>query len=155
MYEVVKKQEFWFTSVITILIIIPWLSVTKVEVYVTAPSSHASSMRFEGGVKAGDERSKMPLSLKITDSQQSPFGLGHGLDDKNDDIELMESSSYPSASNVSHSYSSNSLGEMQFESSNMGAFWSSYKSQMHLQSRLSQSQEDLNSSLVEVHLVKS
>lgn len=104
---------------------------------------------------AGDGRSKMPLSPKIADSQQSPFGLGHGLDDNNGGIELMESSSYPSASNVSHSYSSNSLGQMQFDSSNMGAFWSSYRSQMHLQSRRSQSREDLNSSLAEVHLVKS
>ncbi|XP_047153386.1 LOW QUALITY PROTEIN: adenylate-forming reductase 06235-like [Vigna umbellata] len=53
MSKVVKKQEFWFTLVITILIIIPWLSVRKVQVCVSAPSSHASIIRFEGGVKAG------------------------------------------------------------------------------------------------------
>ncbi|BAT99827.1 hypothetical protein LR48_Vigan06g065000 [Vigna angularis] len=116
-----------------------------------------SPFRFQhwSPVNSGDGRSKMPLSPKITDSQQSPFNLGHGLDGNNGGIELMESSSYPSASNVSHSYSSNSLGQMQFDSSNMGAFWSSYRSQMHLQSRRSQSREDLNSSLAEVHLVKS
>lgn len=102
----------------------------------------------------GDGRLKMPLSPKIAASQQSPFGLQHGLDDNNGGIQLMESSLYPSTSNVSHSYSSNSLGQMQFDSGNMGAFWPPNRSQMHLQSRRSQSREDLNSSLAEVHLMK-
>jgi len=53
MSKVVKKQEFWLASAITILIIIPWLSVRKIQVSVQAPSSHASIIRFEGGVKAG------------------------------------------------------------------------------------------------------
>lgn len=104
---------------------------------------------------AGDGRLKMPLSPKVAGSQQSQFGPGQGLDDNNGGIELMESSSYPSVSNVSHSYSSNSLGQMQFDVGNMGAFWSPHRSQMRLQSRRSQSREDLNSSLAEVHLVKS
>lgn len=66
----------------------------------------------------------------------------------------MESSFYPSASSVSHSYSSSNLGQMQLESSNIGTFWSPHRSQMRLQSRRSQSREDLNSSLSEAHMGK-
>ncbi|TKY70205.1 apyrase 7 [Spatholobus suberectus] len=115
-----------------------------------------SPSRFQrwSPMSSGDGRLKMPLSPKIAGSQQSPFGLGHGLDENTGGIQLMESSLNPSASNVSHSYSSNSLGQMQFDSGNMGAFWSPHRSQMRLQSRRSQSREDLNSSLAEVHLVK-
>ncbi|KAK7401930.1 hypothetical protein VNO78_13800 [Psophocarpus tetragonolobus] len=51
--KVVKKQECWFTLAITVLIIIPWLSVRKVQVSVSAPSNHASIIKFEGGVQAG------------------------------------------------------------------------------------------------------
>nr|KYP53304.1 hypothetical protein KK1_024679 [Cajanus cajan] len=53
MSKVVKKQEWWFTLAITIIIIIPWLSVRKVKVSVSAPSNHASIIKFEGGVQAG------------------------------------------------------------------------------------------------------
>ncbi|RZB83441.1 adenylate-forming reductase 06235-like [Glycine soja] len=53
MSKVVKKQECWFTLAITILIIIPWLSVRKVQVNVSSASSHASIIKFEGGVEAG------------------------------------------------------------------------------------------------------
>ncbi|KAK7324690.1 hypothetical protein VNO77_28445 [Canavalia gladiata] len=53
MSKVVKKQEFWFTLAITVLIVIPWLSIRKVPVSVSAPSSHASIIKFEGGVQAG------------------------------------------------------------------------------------------------------
>jgi len=105
---------------------------------------------------AEDGRIKMPLSPTVADSQGSPFGLGHGFVDNNGGIQLAGSSLHPSASGVSHSYSSNSLGQMQFDSSNinMGAFWSPHRSQMRLQSRRSQSREDLNSSVAEAHLVK-
>ncbi|XP_050878560.1 adenylate-forming reductase 06235 [Lathyrus oleraceus] len=51
--KMVKKQECWFTLSITILILIPWLSIKKVQVHVTAPSNHASIIKFEGGVKPG------------------------------------------------------------------------------------------------------
>ncbi|CAK8536350.1 unnamed protein product [Lathyrus sativus] len=51
--KMVKKQECWFTLAITILILIPWLSIKKVQVHVTAPSNHASIIKFEGGVKPG------------------------------------------------------------------------------------------------------
>ncbi|KAL5998438.1 hypothetical protein ACLOJK_009378 [Asimina triloba] len=48
-----KAPEFWLTSAITLLIILPWLTVRRVRVTVTAPSGHASLIKFEGGVKAG------------------------------------------------------------------------------------------------------
>jgi hypothetical protein len=51
--KMVKTQESWFTLAITIFIIIPWLSIKKVQVNVTAPSNHASIIKFEGGVKPG------------------------------------------------------------------------------------------------------
>ncbi|KAL3820352.1 hypothetical protein ACJIZ3_006257 [Penstemon smallii] len=51
--NLVKRQEFWFIIGITILIIIPWLTVRRVPVRVSSPSGHASIIKFEGGVKAG------------------------------------------------------------------------------------------------------
>ncbi|KAK2984194.1 hypothetical protein RJ640_017307 [Escallonia rubra] len=51
--RLIKQQEFWLTVVITILILIPWLTVRRVPVKVTAPSGHASIIKFSGGVKAG------------------------------------------------------------------------------------------------------
>ncbi|KAK3227546.1 hypothetical protein Dsin_007408 [Dipteronia sinensis] len=113
-----------------------------------------SPFRFQrwSPISSGDGRVKMPLSPTVANSPQRPFGLGHGLGGSS--IELMESSLYPSTSGVSHSYSSNSLGQMQFDSSTMGSFWSPHRSQMQLQSRRSQSREDLNSSLAESHMVK-
>ncbi|OIW20795.1 hypothetical protein TanjilG_23175 [Lupinus angustifolius] len=53
MTKLVKKQECWFTLAITFLIIIPWLTIRKVPVHVSTPSSHASIIKFEGGVQAG------------------------------------------------------------------------------------------------------
>lgn len=93
----------------------------------------------------------MPLSPTIAGSQQGPFGLGHNLGSGG--IQLMGSSLYPSTTGVSHSYSSSSLGQM-IESGSMGSIWSPHRSQMRLQSRRSQSREDLNSSLAEAHMVK-
>ncbi|XP_039012614.1 probable apyrase 7 isoform X1 [Hibiscus syriacus] len=112
-----------------------------------------SPFRFKrwSPVNSGDGRIKMPLSPTVQGSQQTPFGLGHGLGSS---IQLTESSLYPSTSSVSHSYSSSSLGQMQFDSSSMGSFWSPHRSQMRLQSRRSQSREDLNSSLAETQMVK-
>ncbi|KAF9587763.1 hypothetical protein IFM89_005495 [Coptis chinensis] len=49
----IKAQEFWFTLTITIVIILPWVTVRRVPVKVSAPSGHASIIKFEGGVKAG------------------------------------------------------------------------------------------------------
>ncbi|XP_027359898.1 probable apyrase 7 [Abrus precatorius] len=115
-----------------------------------------SPFRFQrwSPMSSGDGKIKMPLSPTIAASQQSPFALGHGLDNNSGGIQLMESSLYLSTSSVSHSYSSNSLGQLQFDNGNMGAFWSPHRSQMRLQSRRSQSREDLTSSLAEAHLVQ-
>lgn len=102
---------------------------------------------------SGDQRVKTPLSPTIVGSQQGPFGLGHGLGGSS--IQLTDSSSlHPSSSGVSHSFSSGSLGQMHFDGTSMGPFWSPHRSQMRLQSRRSQSREDLNSSLAEAHMVK-
>lgn len=113
-----------------------------------------SPFRFQrwSPINSGDQRVKMPLSPTIGDSQQGPFGFGHGLGGSG--IQLTESSLYPSTSSVSHSFSSSSLGQMQYDSSGMSPFWSSGRSQMRLQSRRSQSREDLNSSLAEAHMAK-
>lgn len=51
--KLIKQQEFSFTLVITVLIILPWLSVRRVPVKVTSPSGHATIIKFEGGVKPG------------------------------------------------------------------------------------------------------
>ncbi|RWW13173.1 hypothetical protein GW17_00023132 [Ensete ventricosum] len=51
--KLIEQQEFWFTSTITFFIILPWVTVSRVPVTVTAPSSHASIVKFFGGVEAG------------------------------------------------------------------------------------------------------
>lgn len=51
--RLVKRQEFWFTFGITVLIIIPWLTVRRVPVRISSPSGHAAIIKFDGGVKAG------------------------------------------------------------------------------------------------------
>ncbi|XP_039167152.1 adenylate-forming reductase 03009 [Eucalyptus grandis] len=51
--RLVRQQEFWFTVGITVLIIIPWVTVRRVPVKVSSPSGHASIIKFQGGVKAG------------------------------------------------------------------------------------------------------
>ncbi|KAI3762595.1 hypothetical protein L1987_53031 [Smallanthus sonchifolius] len=95
---------------------------------------------------SGEGRVKMPLS-PVASAQNRAFGP---------DIQLAESSLYPSSSSVAHSFSSSSLGQAQFDSSsNMGAFYSGpHRGQMRLQSRRSQSREDLNCSIADAHLVK-
>jgi hypothetical protein len=59
-----KRQELWLTAVITFLTFLPWLTVRRVPVAVTAPSTHASIITFQGGVKAGllGRISRSPLS---------------------------------------------------------------------------------------------
>ncbi|XP_019446949.1 PREDICTED: probable apyrase 7 isoform X2 [Lupinus angustifolius] len=98
---------------------------------------------------------KTPLSPTIASSQERPFSTEHGLSVNNGGggIQLMESSFYPSASSVSHSYSSSNLSQMQFDSSNIGTFWTPHRSQMRLQSRRSQSRDDLISSVPDAHIV--
>lgn len=113
--------------------------------------SLVQSLNDMSTLHSGDGRAKMPLSPTIAGSQQRPFGLGHGLGSSG--IQLMESSLHPSNGGVSHSYSSDSLGQM-IDSNGIGSFWSPHRGQMRLQSRKSQSREDLSSSLAEAHMVK-
>lgn len=82
----------------------------------------------------GEGRMKTPLSP-----------VAHGTD-----VQLADSSLYPS---IPHSISSGSLGQMQFDSNGtLGAFYPSpHRGRMHLQSRRSQSRDDLASSLSDTH----
>ncbi|XP_010913110.1 adenylate-forming reductase 03009 [Elaeis guineensis] len=59
-----KQQELWLTVAITFFTILPWLTVRRVPVSVTAPSGHASIIKFAGGIKAGilGRISRSPLS---------------------------------------------------------------------------------------------
>ncbi|CAA0837901.1 Probable apyrase 7 [Striga hermonthica] len=116
-----------------------------------------SPFRFQrwSPINAGDGRVKMPLSPTVAATpQQRPFdsrlNFGGG------GIQFAESSSfYSSSSSAAHSYSSGSLGQMQqFDHNALGPFWTPHRGQMRLQSRRSQSREDLNSSLAEAHLAK-
>ncbi|KAF7840313.1 adenylate-forming reductase 03009-like [Senna tora] len=51
--DLIKRKELWFTLAITILIIIPWLTIRRVRVNISSASGHASLIKFEGGIKAG------------------------------------------------------------------------------------------------------
>lgn len=114
-------------------------------------ASPSSALRFQrwSPINLGDARVKMPLSPTVAGTPQRAFDTGY--DFGSGGIQLMESSLYASTSGVSHSYSSGSLGQMQFDNGN---FWTPHRSQMRLQSRRSQSREDLCSSLAEAHMVK-
>ncbi|CAO2165527.1 unnamed protein product [Urochloa humidicola] len=60
----VRRQEFWLAAAITFFTFLPWLTVRRVTVTVTARSNHASVITFQGGVKAGllGRISRSPLS---------------------------------------------------------------------------------------------
>nr|GEZ18099.1 adenylate-forming reductase 03009 [Tanacetum cinerariifolium] len=51
--RLIKEQEFWLTLIITVLIILPWVTVRRVAVKVSVPSGHASIIKFAGGIKPG------------------------------------------------------------------------------------------------------
>ncbi|CAN0905124.1 Adenylate-forming reductase 03009 [Linum grandiflorum] len=51
--KLIKSQEFWFTLGITLLIIIPWLTIRRVPIKISSPSGHASLIKFEGRMEAG------------------------------------------------------------------------------------------------------
>lgn len=109
----------------------------------TAVLNIPTPFRLQRWSPLGDNKVKMPLSPTVADAQYRSFGTGNFYDGSG--VQL---------SAVSHSYSSSSLGQMQIDNSSLGPFWAPHRSQMHLQSRRSQSREDLNSSLAEAHLVK-
>uniref|UniRef100_A0A7N0TCZ4 Apyrase n=1 Tax=Kalanchoe fedtschenkoi TaxID=63787 RepID=A0A7N0TCZ4_KALFE len=98
-------------------------------------SGLGSSFVFRWSSVNLDGRGKMPLSPVAADTVQSPFSSNNSL--------VQSSSLYPSTSSVLHSYSSGSLGQMQ---SDNGSMWS-YRSK--LQSRRSQSREDLVSTVTQ------
>nr|CAB3473574.1 unnamed protein product [Digitaria exilis] len=60
----VKRQELWLTAAITFFTLLPWLTVRRVPVTVTARSNHASVITFQGGVRGGllGRISRSPLS---------------------------------------------------------------------------------------------
>lgn len=97
----------------------------------------------------GDGREKVPLSPTNAATQRRAFDTGYGFGGNG--VQLSESSLYTSSSGVTHSYSSGSLGQMQFDSNTMGSFRPPHRSQQRLQSRRSQSREDLHSSLAEAN----
>ncbi|KAK6145543.1 hypothetical protein DH2020_022363 [Rehmannia glutinosa] len=103
-------------------------------------------------INTGDGRVKMPLSPTVASTQQRPFDTG--LRFGGEGIQFNESSFYSSSTSAAHSYSSGSLGPMQFDHNSLGSFWTPNRSQMRLQSRRSQSREDLISSIAEAHLSK-
>lgn len=107
----------------------------------------ASPFRFQRWsrpMSSGDARVKMPLSPTAVVEERS-LGIGHWFGGSN--IQLTESSLYSTVSGVSHSPSSGSLGQMQFDNNGMGAMWSPHRSR--LQSRRSASREDLMSSVAD------
>ncbi|KAF6176108.1 hypothetical protein GIB67_000202 [Kingdonia uniflora] len=69
--KIAGKQEFWFTLAISILIVLPWASLRRVPVRVSAPSGHASIIKFQGGVPAGILGRISPSPL----SEWHPFGI--------------------------------------------------------------------------------
>ncbi|PUZ55845.1 hypothetical protein GQ55_5G244800 [Panicum hallii var. hallii] len=60
----VKRQDLWLAAAITFFTFLPWLTVRRVPVTVTARSNHASVITFQGGVKGGllGRISRSPLS---------------------------------------------------------------------------------------------
>ncbi|XP_020575487.1 probable apyrase 7 [Phalaenopsis equestris] len=97
-------------------------------------------------INTGDGRTKMPLSPTVAGSEH-PFATGFGL--SGGSIQFGEPSSHPLG--FSHSISSGSLLQLPFGDRSR-PFWSPNRGQM-LQSRRSQSREDLISS-IEAHMVK-
>lgn len=48
-----RHPELYLTAAITLLILLPWLTVRRVPVDVTTPSGHAAIIKFAGGVSPG------------------------------------------------------------------------------------------------------
>ncbi|GJN14643.1 hypothetical protein PR202_gb01494 [Eleusine coracana subsp. coracana] len=106
-----------------------------------------SPLRFQlwSSINTG-ERTKTPLSPTVAGSDPHPFSITHGLGGSS--VQLMESSRQ--SLGAYHSYSVGSLGQMQFSS----GVRNPSRGQTTLQSRRSQSREDLISTLADVHVPK-
>jgi hypothetical protein len=92
------------------------------------------------------ERTKTPLSPTVAGSDPRRFSMSHGLGGSS--VQLMESSTQ--SLGAYHSYSVGSLGQMQFSS----GVRNPSRGQTTLQSRRSQSREDLISTLADIHVPK-
>lgn len=109
-------------------------------------SGSSSLLNFQLWSPTGDGKVKTPLSPTTTDSEQHRFGMTGG----SSNIQLSESPFYPLG--FAHSFSSGSLGPMQQQFGNgMGSSFMTPLRGQTLQSRRSQSREDLSSSLAEPH----
>ncbi|WVZ98885.1 hypothetical protein U9M48_044259 [Paspalum notatum var. saurae] len=97
-------------------------------------------------INSGDGRTKTPLSPTVAASDPHPFSMSHGLGGSS--VQLMESSRQ--SLGVYHSYSVGSLGQMQFSS----GVRNPSRGPTTLQSRRSQSREDLSSTLADIHVPK-
>ncbi|KAM7482019.1 hypothetical protein LguiB_006602 [Lonicera macranthoides] len=64
--RLIKQQEFWLTVAITVLITVPWLTVRRVPVRVSAPSGHASIIKFQD-----NKRGHMMLAGAVGDFTKS------------------------------------------------------------------------------------
>ncbi|KAG9156193.1 hypothetical protein Leryth_015590 [Lithospermum erythrorhizon] len=91
----------------------------------------------------GDGRVKLPLSP--TDANTRPNTFDHI------GIQLTKSPFYR-ASSVSPSLSSDSLGNIQSDNTSIGSPWPPHRSKMRLQSRKSQSREDLYSGFIKFYM---
>ncbi|KAK4748759.1 hypothetical protein SAY87_015345 [Trapa incisa] len=114
----------------------------------SALNVHSLKLQRWRPVNLRDRKFKTPLSPINEDSQHLPIRLGHGVGGsciQLTDLPLL----YPPAGGVSHSFSSSSLRNMQFNGTSMTCIWSPRGNQMHLQSRRSQSREELSSSIAE------
>ncbi|TVU19723.1 hypothetical protein EJB05_35892 [Eragrostis curvula] len=105
-----------------------------------------SPLRFQlwSSINSG-ERTKTPLSPTVAGSDPHPFRMSHGLGGSS--VQLMESSRQ--SLGAYHSYSVGSLGQMQFSGVRTPS-----RGQTTLQSRRSQSREDLISTLADIHVPK-
>ncbi|KAF7362686.1 hypothetical protein MVEN_00617900 [Mycena venus] len=51
--SIVRQQDFWFVIVMSIFVILPWVTVRKVPVVVEIPSPKVAILRFERGMQQG------------------------------------------------------------------------------------------------------
>lgn len=98
--------------------------------------------------RSGDGRAKIPLSPSNSGFQQ-PFGLGQTLAGVS--VQHADSLMHQSSTSVGSCFSSGTLGQIQ---SDTGSLWTPHRGQTRLQSRRSQSREDLSLSVLESHVVK-
>ncbi|GJE92420.1 hypothetical protein PsYK624_085740 [Phanerochaete sordida] len=51
--RLVKMQEFWYTLLVTLFVISPWLTVSKVPVEITIPSPRVAVIKLHKGIQQG------------------------------------------------------------------------------------------------------